>query len=323
MPELPEVEYTARQLRASVVGATIQEVHVFWERIVTHPQLPDFQAELCGRRIEAIRRRGKLLLFDLSGELFLSIHRRMTGNLLLLAPGWSLDRSLRESDPAAWERRGPDFSLPLASAADGREARYCRACLVLDDGRCLLFTDLRKFGRLELWPRAQEQVALASLGPEPLEETFTSDLFASALVGRRSNIKQALLDQSVVAGVGNIYADEALFFAGLHPLRRADSLSPDEIRRLHEGIVAVLSRSIAHGGTSFSDYRDLWGEAGKNFNHVHVYHQEGKPCTRCGTLIVRAVVAQRGTHFCPACQRLEAPSAAPGEAPSIIALTAP
>src|SRR5690242_15074560 len=146
MPELPEVEYTARQLRASVVGATIRKVHVFWKRIVAHPDLPDFLVELPGRRIEGIRRRGKFLLLDLSGELFLSIHRRMTGNFLLLPPGWSLDTSLRERDPAAWQTRGPDFHLPPSSTSYSHEARYCRACFVLADGRCLLFTDLRKFG---------------------------------------------------------------------------------------------------------------------------------------------------------------------------------
>ncbi len=308
MPELPEVEYTARQLRASVVGAIIREVYVFWERIVAHPDLLDFLAELPGRRIEGVRRRGKFLLLDLSGDLFLSIHRRMTGNFLLLPPGWSLDTSLRERDPAAWQTRGPDFHLPPSKSSYSQEARYCRACFVLDDGRCLLFTDLRKFGRLELWSRAREDKAFANLGPEPLADTFTVERFAAALAGRRSNIKQALLDQSIVAGIGNIYADEALFFARLHPLRRADSLLPNEIRLLHEGIVSVLTLGIEHGGTSFSDYRDLWGEAGQNYNHVRVYHQEGKPCVRCGTPIERITVAQRGTHFCPSCQCLDAVS---------------
>ncbi len=315
MPELPEVEYTARQLRASVVGATIQEVQVFWERTVAHPCLSDFLAALPGRRIEAVRRRGKFLLLDLSGALFLSIHRRMTGNFLLLPPGWSLDTSLRERDPVAWPTRGPTFQIPVAGASYSLETRYCRACFVLDDGRCLLFTDPRKFGRIELWPRAREDEAFAGLGPEPLSADFTVERFATSLAGRRVAIKQALLDQSLVAGVGNIYADEALFYAALHPRRRADSLSPDEVRRLHEGIVTALTLGIEHGGTSFSDYRDLWGEAGQNYNHVHVYHREGKPCTRCGTPIERVVVAQRSSHFCPNCQLLDA---APERRPSIM-----
>lgn len=304
MPELPEVEYTARQLRASVVGATIREAHIFWERTISHPAVPDFLAEVAGRRIEAVRRRGKFLLLDLSGGLFLSIHRRMTGNFLLLAPGWRLDTSLREQDPATWNIKGPTF---YAGSEDGdatssAELKYCRVCFIFEDGRCLLFTDPRKFGKVGLWPREHEQEALKGLGPEPLEAEFSLERFSRSLSGRRTVIKQVLLDQTVVAGVGNIYADEALFYAHVHPLRRAESLTANEILLLHEGIITVLRRGIEHGGTSFNDYRDLWGEAGDNYNHVQVYHQEGKPCSRCGTLIERIVIAQRSAHLCPTCQ---------------------
>jgi formamidopyrimidine-DNA glycosylase len=304
MPELPEVEYTARQLRASVVGAVIKEARVFWERSVGYPLLVDFRAEVAGRKIEGVRRRGKLLLLDLSGEMLLTMHRRMTGNLLLLAPGWELDCSLREQDRAAWDTRGPRFLLPADSEVPEAETSHCRVCFMLEDGRCLLFTDPRKFGRIELWPRAQEERALEGLGPEPLDGTFTSAMLAESLAGRRSAIKQLLLDQHIVAGVGNIYADEALYYAGVHPQRRGDSLSELEVRRLHEGIISVLTVGIEHGGTSFSNYRGLWGETGSNLDHVHVYQQDGKPCGRCGALIERIVVGQRSTHFCPGCQVL-------------------
>ncbi len=305
MPELPEVEYTARQLRATVVGATIREVEVFWDRIIGHPQLADFLAEIVGRRIEGIRRRGKLLLFDLSGDLLLTLHRRMTGNCLLLSPGWEVDCHLREVDPRAWSTKGPSFFTSTESGlSDHQTMRYCRACFNFLDGRRLLFTDPRKFGRIELWPRECENTALAGLGPEPLSEEFTVECLAEALAQRRIGAKQALLDQHVVAGVGNIYADEALFDAAIHPLRRTDTLTPLEIQKLHTGIVSVLTLGIEHGGTSFHDYRDLWGEAGDNYNHVRVYRQDGKPCIRCGTLIERMVIAQRSSHFCPACQVL-------------------
>ena len=304
MPELPEVEYTARQLRASIIGATISEASVFWDRTIGHPALPDFLAEVAGRRIEAIRRRGKFLLIDLSGDLFLSIHRRMSGNFLLLAPGWKIDTSLRETDPVAWSIKGPTFQFPEDVAPSySLESRHCRACFVLADGRCLLFTDPRKFGRIELWSRDQEEEALDGLGPEPLSDEFTLERFTTALANRRTGIKQVLLDQTVVAGIGNIYADEALFYAGIHPLRRTDSLTDGEIQLLHEGIVSVLTLGIEHGGTSFSAYRGLWGEAGDNYNHVRVYQQEGKPCVRCATTIERMVIAQRSAHFCPNCQR--------------------
>lgn len=303
MPELPEVEYTARQLREYIIGATIRDVDVFWQRTIGYPTVEDFCVEIAGRRIESVRRRGKFLILDLNGDLFLTIHRRMTGNFLLLSAGWKIDSSLREIDPLAWSTRGPSFVPPDTSDNSySHELQYCRICFNFSDGRRLLYTDPRKFGRIELWPRAREREAFADLGPEPLSESFTVDQLARELARHRTSIKSALLDQRVVAGLGNIYADEALFFAGVHPLRRSDALTPDELHLLHKGIITVLTLAIEHGGTSFNDYRDVWGEAGDNYNHVHVYHQDGKPCARCGTVIERIVVAQRSTHFCPTCQ---------------------
>ena len=322
MPELPEVEYTARQLREHIVGATISEALVFWGRTIGHPDLPDFLAEIAGRGIEGVRRRAKFLVLDLSGDLLLTIHRRMTGNLLLLPPGWELDTSLQQSDPIAWNIKGPSFRAPggvakknegSAESADtisrlsrsyDSELLYCRVCFNLMDGRRLLFTDPRKFGRVELWPRERELEALEGLGPEPLSEEFTVERLAQALAGRKAAIKPVLLSQEVIAGLGNIYADEALFYASIHPLRRANALTRAEIDLLREGIVSVLTLGIEHGGTSFSEYRDLWGEAGDNYNHVRVYHKQGQPCPRCGTPIERIIVGQRSTHFCPNCQQL-------------------
>jgi formamidopyrimidine-DNA glycosylase len=310
MPELPEVEYTARQLRASVVGATIRNALVFWERTIGHPELTAFLLQVADRRIEGVRRRGKYLLLDLQGELFLSIHRRMTGNLYLLPPGWDIDTSLRETDLHAWSTKGPSFVFPpVADVVEDANhsiglanCRYCRVCFNLADGQRLLYTDPRKFGRIELWPRDCEAVAFNGLGPEPLSAQWLAQAFS----GRKSAIKQVLLAQEVVAGLGNIYADEALYYASIHPLRRANSLTSAEIQLLYQGIVAVLTLGIEYGGTSFNDYRDLWGEAGDNYNHVHVYQQDGKPCLRCGKLIERIIIAQRSSHFCPGCQKLTA-----------------
>ena len=185
-----------------------------------------------------------------------------------------------------------------------RGLRYCRVCFNLADGRRLLYTDPRKFGRIALWRREREAEAFQGFGIEPLGDEFTVEELARSLAGRAGAIKPVLLNQSVIAGIGNIYADEALYYASIHPLRPASSLSQEEVRLLREGIVAVLTRGIEHGGTSFNEYRDLWGEAGENYNHMRVYQREGKPCPRCGTPIERIVVAQRGTHFCPNCQRL-------------------
>ena len=310
MPELPEVEYTARQLREAIIGATIHETLVFWERTIGHPDLPDFLAQIADRDILSVRRRGKFLILDLSGELILTIHRRMTGNLLLLPPDWEIDTSLKTSDPFNWNIKGPlihrysNGNAEITTDETSSDLLYCRVCFNLADGRRLLFTDPRKFGRIELWPREREQEALKSLGTEPLSVDFTPELLAKSLAGRKGPIKQVLLNQEVIAGLGNIYADEALYYASIHPLRRANSLTPAEVQLLHEGIVSVLTLGIEHGGTSFSEYRDLWGEAGDNYNHVRVYHQQGKPCPRCGTPIERIVLAQRSTHFCPNCQKL-------------------
>jgi formamidopyrimidine-DNA glycosylase len=303
MPELPEVEYTVRQLQAHLVGATIQDVSLFWLRTVGHPDPECFRAQIAGQSILRVHRRAKYILVDLSGEQLLIIHRRMTGNFLLLPPGWQIDESLRERDPAAWSTKGPTFFTGNEHSYS-HELGYCRVCFHLADGRLLLFTDPRKFGRVELWPAAQEQEILRTLGPEPLDESFTANVLAQGLAARKGPIKQALLDQSIVAGIGNIYADEALFVAGIHPLRRAGSLNADEAQRLRDAIVSVLSHAIEHGGTSFNDYRDLWGEAGENFSHVRVYQRTGQPCGRCGSTIERIVVGQRSTHFCPGCQQL-------------------
>ena len=321
MPELPEVEYTARQLRATVIGKTIARADVFWERTIGYPAFPDFLATIENREITGVRRRGKLLLLDLSGDLVLSIHRRMTGNFLLLPPDWDIDTSLRERDPVTWNTKGPTFyehpshdmaqtmqegGIGIATrASELAQTRYCRVCFTFTDGERLLFTDPRKFGRVSLWPRAEEEKMLSSVGVEPLAEEFTVEQLKHVLSRRaKTGIKQALLAQELVAGIGNIYADEALFDAKLHPLRRVDTLSPEEIARLHQGIVTVLERGIEHGGTSFNDYRDLWGEAGDNYEHVRVYQKNGMPCPECGTPIERIVVTQRSTHFCPTCQPL-------------------
>src|SRR2546428_11174654 len=159
----------------------------------------------------------------------------MTGNLLLLPPGWEMDMSRRESDPAMWKLKGPVFIS--AEGATNPETEYCRVCFNLADGRRLLYTDPRKFGRIELWPRDCEAVAFNGLGPEPLSAQFTAEWLAQVFSGRKGAIKQVILTQEVVAGLGNIYADEALYYASIHPLRRANSLTPAEIQLLYQGIV--------------------------------------------------------------------------------------
>jgi formamidopyrimidine-DNA glycosylase len=278
MPELPEVEYVARQLRQTLIGRVISDVRVNWPRTIAHPDVSTFCAELPGARVLGIDRRAKYLLISLSADQTLLIHRRMTGNLLLF-PAASGDEPWEETpDP------------------------YCRAVFLLDDGRRLVFTDPRKFGRIALYPMSDISEALNGLGLEPLSEDFTPEALGKLLAGRSRQMKPLLLDQTYIAGIGNIYADESLFRAGIHPLRRAESLTPEEVARLHAAIRAVLELGIEHGGTTFGRHQDIFGEAGRNREHLSVYQRDGEPCLRCGTPLVRVVVAQRGTHFCPTCQ---------------------
>lgn len=270
MPELPEVEHVARQLRVALIGRRIVAAEVHWERSIARPSAREFVARVASQQVTGIDRRGKYLLIALSAGDALVVHRRMSGNLTF--------------------------------AATGVEVPYARVRLLLDDGQQLVYSDPRKFGRLMLLPLADVASALGSLGPEPLDPAFTPEALGVRLANRPRAIKALLLDQSVVAGLGNIYADESLFRAGIHPLRPASSLAPHEVAALREGIQGALTTGIEHGGTTFGRHRDAYDEAGSNLEHVEVYRRTGQPCVRCGTLIVRIVVAQRGTHFCPYCQ---------------------
>jgi formamidopyrimidine-DNA glycosylase len=270
MPELPEVEYIARQLRRELVGRRIVRATVLWSRSIEGSDPAEFTARVAGCQVTGIGRRGKYLLIELEGEQTLVVHRRMSGNLVFAAP---------------------DVDEP-----------YTRVAFELDDGRRLLYTDPRKFGRLRLVAPGCLDAVFAALGPEPLAPEFTPAVLAERLAGQRRPIKAVLLDQAVLAGLGNIYADEALFRGGIHPLRPAGTLSRRQIAALHAGIQGALETGIAHGGTTFGRHRDVYNEAGANLEHVEVYRRVGQPCPRCGTPITRIVVAQRGTHFCPRCQ---------------------
>jgi formamidopyrimidine-DNA glycosylase len=276
MPELPEVETVARQLRAELLTCTIVEVQVLWERTVDRPDIARFCRALAGATLVDVTRRGKFILMKLdTGQTLLS-HLRMTGQWLVL-----------ESE---------DTSRP---------GTYDRVRLALDDGRMLVFVDTRKFGRMYLVDDPAEVVG--DLGPEPLAEDFTPERLAAMLARRKGRIKALLLNQSFIAGLGNIYADEALWRAMIHPLQRADRLSPEQAARLHAGITSLLTQAIDQEGTSLRDnqYRQPDGTAGGFQDVLAVYGRAGQSCPRCGTMIERIVVGQRGTHFCPHCQVLQ------------------
>ena len=273
MPELPEVETVARGLRASLVGRTIVGVGVRWARSVVPPDPIAFARRLTGQTVADVGRRGKWVVITLAGGGTLLIHLRMSGRLVVGAGEPSDDRHLRVS-----------FSL--------------------DDGRWLRFFDQRKFGRLVLTSDPQE--VLGDLGPEPLGDDLTVARLGEMLARRRGRIKPLLLNQRFLAGLGNIYADEALWRAGIHPLRQADTLVPVEVRRLHRGIRAVLRAAIEDGGTTLPDagYQRADGRSGEFAGQLAVYGRAGQPCPRCGTDVERIKVSQRGTHLRPRCQPL-------------------
>jgi len=272
MPELPEVETYVRDLRGLLVGRAFTGVVVTWPNSIRTP-IPTLHSDLPGRRIEALTRRGKYLQFHLSGEMYLFLHLKMSGRLLV--------------EPAS---EAPN--------------RHVRTIFRLDNGHELRFEDARKFGRVYLVADPDE--VTGHLGPEPLADDFTLQRFAALLKGRRGQLKPLLLNQTFIAGIGNIYADESCFRAGLHPRRRADTLSPAEQSRLYRAIRQSLAAGIVHRGASF----DAVYRGGEFQNHFQVYGRRGEPCPRCGATIRRIVVGGRGTHFCPRCQPEPAPASA-------------
>ena len=272
MPELPEVETIRRDLLPIVVGRTITEAWVSPNapRLIQLLPPDEFCRQIAGRRIEDIERRGKYLLFRVDGGLSWGVHLRMTGRL-------------------------------LHDASACRESPYLRATFRLNDGSWLCFVDLRKFGTM--WLVDDEALMWTKLGPEPLGEEFTP-AYLHALLKRRSGpIKGALLDQKAIAGIGNIYADEALFIAGISPKRAANTLSRRRVKLLHEAIREALELALGDRGSSFRDYLDASGREGGHQLKVKVFRRTGQPCYVCGTEIRREKVAGRSTHFCPKCQR--------------------
>jgi formamidopyrimidine-DNA glycosylase len=274
MPELPEVETIVRDLRPKLVGRTITGVsHADWPNTVAPLDPAVFRATVVGETILEVTRRAKYILLQLSSDRVLAVHLRMTGALTY---------------------------VPTPQPA----GKTTRLIFKLDNGAELHFTDARKFGKVRLLSPDEVPAFLDSLGPEPLPDDFTLDRFRGLLAGRRAQLKPLLLNQRVLAGLGNIYADEALFLARIHPQRLASSLTEEETARLYHAIRQVLTQGIANRGTTISDYRDASGEKGNNQEALNAYGQRDQPCPRCGTPIVRLVVGGRGTHICPQCQEL-------------------
>ena len=270
MPELPEVETVVRGLRGPLIGRRIVNMWQDWEPTIHSPGAAEFAARVCGQAITAIDRRGKYILIQLEHDT-LVIHLKMSGRLYVVA-------------------------AEAANEAD----KWVHVRFDLDAGRQLRFSDVRKFGRVYL--TADVGMLLAHLGPEPLSEEFTLERFREGMKGRKRAVKALLLEQEFIAGVGNIYADEALFRAGIHPTTPAHQLTEDDAALLHQTIRDALLLGIQHEGASINWYRKPDGEKGESQNHFYVYGRAELPCRQCGARINKIRVAQRGTHFCQECQ---------------------
>ena len=274
MPELPEVETVRRGLTKLVEGSTIKSVDVLYPKMVNLPP-KDFENALKGKKIDRIDRRGKYLLIRLSDHLTIVSHLRMEGKYDVELDGAPLDKHTHVV-----------FHLP-----DGRELRY---------------NDTRKFGRMNLVDTGTEMsvAGLKTIGPEPTEQALTLDYMTAIFKKSRKVIKPFLLDQSNIAGLGNIYADEVLWLSKINPKQPVNSLKPAQIKRLRKNIITEIQMAIDGHGTTVHSYSTAYGEAGNFQNHLNVYGKQGEPCPRCGTKIVKIKLAQRGIHYCPKCQPL-------------------
>ncbi|RTE11550.1 DNA-formamidopyrimidine glycosylase [Paenibacillus whitsoniae] len=276
MPELPEVETVKRTLIELITGKTMERVQVRLPRIIQKPDdIQQFEVLLQGQTVETIERRGKFLRFILTDYVLVS-HLRMEGRYGLYQAGEPLEL----------------HTHVIFHFTDGTELRY---------------KDVRQFGTMHLFPKGEDlkQPPLHKLGLEPLEEAFTFEAFRQAIGHRKTKIKPLLLNQAYIVGIGNIYVDESLFLAGIHPEREASSLSRKELAALHASIVQTLRESVEVGGSSVKSYVNGQGEMGMFQHQLNIYGRESQPCKTCGTPIVKTVVGGRGTHTCPKCQPLK------------------
>ncbi len=270
MPELPEVETVVRGLREPLIGHTIESMWYDWENTIHSPDADEFSARIIGQKVQAVNRRAKYILIELDTDV-LMVHLKMTGRLYVA-------------------------DTEEVHTAD----KWVHVRFDLDGDKQLRFSDSRKFGKVYLTDDTQK--LLGHIGPEPLDDDFTLAVFRERLARRNKMMKALLLDQTFVAGIGNIYADEALFRAGIHPTTKVEQLIDDDITLLHQTIQDALNAGINHEGASINWYRKPDGTKGNSQDHFYVYGRDGQPCQNCGNTINKIRVAQRGTHYCPNCQ---------------------
>ncbi len=293
MPELPEVETVRRDLNKVLTGLKIKDITIEAPKMVS-PGAITFKKRLLGQEIVKLERRGKLIIVVLgTPDLFLLLHLKMTGQLIYVSS---------KKIVAGGHNEQPLSQVALAISS--LPNKHTRVFFTFNDGSRLFFNDLRKFGYLKLASQKElDQVIAKNYGPEPLSKDFKQENFSQQLKKRQRNIKAVLLDQKIVAGLGNIYVDEALFRSGILPDRSASSLKPAEVKRLYEAIPPLLRQSLKYRGTTFRNYVDSRGQKGNFSAHLEVYGRGGEKCLKCGHILIKDKVAARGTVYCPKCQK--------------------
>ncbi len=286
MPELPEVETIVRGLEKKVKGMTFLDVWTDSPQLFKKVSFKELKKKIKGKKIENVRRRGKNIIFDLTGDYALLIHQKITGHLLL--GKWKRERRVWVS-----KTKGVLQSDPMN--------RFLRVIFFLDGKLDIALSDLRKFAKIELWEREELEGSLKGFGPEPM--TLSLGEFKKLFPGKRGKIKQILMDQSFVAGIGNIYASEILWEARISPLREAGKIKEEELKRIYLAIKKILKKAIKLQGDSFSDFRKVSGEKGRYQDFAKVYQKEGEKCPACRSRIKRIKQGGRSSFFCPSCQK--------------------
>jgi len=291
MPELPEVETIKNDLSKKIIGAKIVSVFPLWEAIVKDIPFETFAKQVEGKEIVEVERRAKNLIIKLSDGVNLLIHLKMTGHFIVT------DENDTVSDDGRWQKTNNKLLLT------DRMNQFIRIIFYLDNGKMLAMSDLRKFAYIKLVDDKELGEFLDKYGPEPFDKDFTADKLAEILSKKKTAIKKVLMDQSQIAGVGNIYADEILWASQVHPLSPANKLSRKDVEAIYENTKKILSESLKRRGTSTSDFRDTSGMPGTFGEFRNVYRRTDLPCPVCGGPIKRITIGGRGTHFCPVCQK--------------------
>jgi formamidopyrimidine-DNA glycosylase len=289
MPELPEVETIVRDLRKEVLHRTFIDIWTDAKGMIKKDTLESFKKKLIGKEIIGVRRRAKNILIDLSDDYILLIHQKIAGHLLF--GKWKQEKGIWVA-----EKEGPLLTDPIN--------KYLHVVFTLDDKKQLALSDARKFAKVELWKKEElmSSKEFSKIGPEPLPDVFTLSEFKKLFEKKKGKIKQVLMDQNFISGIGNIYASEILFKAKIHPEEEIKNLKDEDLKNIYTAMRDILNKAIELRGDSFSDFRTLYGEKGGAQSLNKVYQKENKPCPRCKGMIKRITQGGRGTFFCPKCQ---------------------